>query len=88
MLVNVLILYQAVAIDIILVFLLCSIEEIEILKELVEKALACKTRLEEVVNNALAFVDKDLCIISGKLTAALKVCCVNHYIVVLYCTPL
>ncbi|EXB37360.1 Lysine-specific demethylase 5A [Morus notabilis] len=48
------------------------IEEREILKELVEKALLCKTRLTEIVDIALAFVDKDLRRISGKLTAAFK----------------
>ena len=55
--------------------LLFSIEERVILKELVEQALACKTRLTEIVNSALACVDKDLSVISGKLTTALKVCC-------------
>ncbi|KAF4403837.1 hypothetical protein CsatB_003771 [Cannabis sativa] len=48
------------------------IEEREILKELVEKAKACKTRITEIADNALALVDKDLSTISGKLTAALK----------------
>ncbi|PON84593.1 Autoimmune regulator [Trema orientale] len=52
-------------------FCVC-IEEREVLKELVEKALAIKTCLTEIVDNALASVDKDLCVISGKLTAALK----------------
>lgn len=52
-------------------FCVC-IEEREILKELVEKALACKTRLTEITDIALAFIDKDLSMISGKLTAALK----------------
>ncbi|XP_015896152.3 lysine-specific demethylase JMJ17 isoform X2 [Ziziphus jujuba] len=48
------------------------IEEREILKQLVEKALACKTRLMEIVNSALTCVNKDLSVISGKLTTALK----------------
>lgn len=55
--------------------LLFSIEEREILKELVEQAVACKTHLTEIVNFGLACVEKDLSVISGKLTTALKVCC-------------
>ncbi|KAL5552082.1 hypothetical protein UlMin_002258 [Ulmus minor] len=52
-------------------FCLC-IEERVILKKLVEQALACKTRLTEIVDAGLACVDKDISIISQKLTAALK----------------
>ena len=68
-------------------FLFCfSVEEQEVLKDLVEKALTCKARAIEIVDFALAFIDKDLQTISGKLTAAFKVfpwtfdlCFVNHF---------
>lgn len=50
-----------------------SIEEREVLKEVMKKALACKSRLKEIVDFALAYSDKDLSVIFGKLSTALKV---------------
>ncbi|CAL9030117.1 unnamed protein product [Prunus brigantina] len=52
-------------------FCVC-IEEREVLKEVMKKALACKSRLKEIVDFALAYSDKDLSVIFGKLSTALK----------------
>ncbi|BBH03352.1 transcription factor jumonji domain-containing protein [Prunus dulcis] len=46
--------------------------ENEVLKEVMKKALACKSRLKEIVDFALAYSDKDLSVIFGKLSTALK----------------
>uniref|UniRef100_A0A5B7BX15 Putative lysine-specific demethylase 5B isoform X4 n=1 Tax=Davidia involucrata TaxID=16924 RepID=A0A5B7BX15_DAVIN len=48
------------------------IEERSILHQLVEKSLACKACLTEIVDFALAYLDKDLSIVSDKLYIALK----------------
>lgn len=48
-------------------------EEREVLKEILKQALVCKTRLEEIVDFALAYSDKDLSVIFEKLATALKV---------------
>lgn len=58
-----------------LLTLICifSIEEREVLKINLKQALACKSRLTEIVDFTLAYSDKDLSVISEKLTTALKV---------------
>ncbi|KAA8522400.1 hypothetical protein F0562_013239 [Nyssa sinensis] len=48
------------------------IEERSILHQLVEKSLACKACLMEIVDFSLAYLDKDLSIVSEKLCIALK----------------
>ena len=48
-------------------------EERDILKEVLKKARVCKTRLEALVDFALAYLDKDLSVIFAKLATALKV---------------
>lgn len=49
------------------------IEERDVLKQLVDQALAWRTCLSEIVDFALAYFDKDLTVISKKLTTAIKV---------------
>lgn len=49
-----------------------SIEEKDILQEVVDEALACKTCLTDIVKFESRYLDKDLYIISNKLTIALK----------------
>jgi hypothetical protein len=49
------------------------IEERDALKQLVDQALACRTCLTEILDFALAYFDKDLGIVSEKLTIAIKV---------------
>ena len=49
------------------------IEERSVLCQLIEKALACKACLTEVVDFALAYHDEDLSIIVEKLSVAMKV---------------
>lgn len=48
-------------------------EEREVLKEILKQALVCKTRLEEIVDFALAYSGKDVSVIFEKLATALKV---------------
>lgn len=48
------------------------IEEIDILQEVVDKSLACKTTLTDIVKFECCYLDKDLQIVSNKLTIALK----------------
>ncbi|XP_059443642.1 lysine-specific demethylase JMJ17 isoform X3 [Corylus avellana] len=48
------------------------IEERDVLKQLVDQALACRTCLTEILDFALAYFDKDLGIVSEKLTIAIK----------------
>ncbi|KAM2035173.1 hypothetical protein EV2_039190 [Malus domestica] len=48
------------------------IEERDVLKNFLKQALACKSRLTEIVDFTLAYSDKDLSVISEKLTTALK----------------
>lgn len=48
-------------------------EERDVLKEILKQALVCKTRLEEIVDFALAYSGKDLSVIFEKLATALKV---------------
>lgn len=48
-------------------------EEREVLKEILKQALLCKTRLEKIVDFALAYLGKDLSVIFEKLATALKV---------------
>ncbi|KAF7810274.1 lysine-specific demethylase rbr-2 [Senna tora] len=48
------------------------IDEIDILNQLVEQALACKSCLREILNLASVKVDKDITIISEKLIIATK----------------
>ncbi|KAE8055327.1 hypothetical protein FH972_012174 [Carpinus fangiana] len=48
------------------------IEERDLLKQLVDQALACRTCLTEILDFALAYFDKDLGIVSEKLTIAVK----------------
>lgn len=54
-------------------FWIYSIKEREVLKEVLKQALACKSRLTELVDFALAYSDKDLSVLVEKLTTALKV---------------
>ena len=49
------------------------IEERDVLKQLVDQALACRISLTEIINFALAYFDKDFGVVSEKLTIALKV---------------
>lgn len=49
------------------------IEERDALKQLVDQALACRSCLTELVDFSLAYCDKDLSIVSEKLTIAMKV---------------
>lgn len=53
------------------------IEERDILREVVDEALACKTCLTDILKFEFSYLDKDLCIISNKLTVALKVLIFN-----------
>ncbi|KAG6685054.1 hypothetical protein I3843_12G093300 [Carya illinoinensis] len=48
------------------------IEERDALKQLVDQALACRSCLTELVDFSLAYCDKDLSIVSEKLTIAMK----------------
>ena len=48
------------------------IEERDVLEQLADQAQACRTFLTEIVNFALAYFDKDLGVVSEKLTTALK----------------
>lgn len=48
-------------------------EEREVLKEILKQALVCKTRLEKIVDFALAYLGKDLSVIFEILATALKV---------------
>ncbi|KAM2673879.1 hypothetical protein EV2_015129 [Malus domestica] len=52
-------------------FCVC-IKERDVLKEVLKQALACKSRLTELVDFALAYSDKDLSVLVEKLTTALK----------------
>ncbi|KAL5816881.1 hypothetical protein ACOSQ3_025259 [Xanthoceras sorbifolium] len=49
-----------------------GIEERSILQAAVDEALACKTFLTDILEFAFAYTDKDLSIVSNKLTTALK----------------
>ncbi|XP_044485625.1 lysine-specific demethylase 5A isoform X2 [Mangifera indica] len=49
------------------------VEERDILQEVVDKAFACKTCLTDILEFEFSYLDKDLCVISNKLTVALKV---------------
>ncbi|KAK3034555.1 hypothetical protein RJ639_033801 [Escallonia herrerae] len=49
-----------------------GIEEGSILRQILEKALACKAYLAKVVNFALAYSDNDLSIVAGRLSTAYK----------------
>ncbi|KAJ0048148.1 hypothetical protein Pint_15199 [Pistacia integerrima] len=49
-----------------------GIEERDILQEVVDEALACKTCLTDILKFEFSNLDKDLSIISNKLTVALK----------------
>ncbi|XP_020978798.1 lysine-specific demethylase 5B isoform X1 [Arachis ipaensis] len=51
---------------------LCRIDEMEVLNELVEKALLCKSFLREILNFASTVVDEDISIVSEKLMKAIK----------------
>lgn len=55
------------------------IEERSILSQLVEKALACKACLAEVVDFALTYHDEDLSIVVEKLSIAMKVFIALHF---------
>lgn len=59
--------------ELLTLFCIFSIEEREVLKKNLKQALACKSRLTEIVDFTLAYSDKDLSVISEKLTTALKV---------------
>uniref|UniRef100_A0A2N9J2S4 Zinc finger PHD-type domain-containing protein n=1 Tax=Fagus sylvatica TaxID=28930 RepID=A0A2N9J2S4_FAGSY len=48
------------------------IEERDVLKQLVDQALACRIFLTEIINFALAYFDEDLGVVCEKLTIALK----------------
>lgn len=63
--------------------LFCSVEEQEILNQVVEKALSCRSRLAEIINSVQGYFDEDLSMIHTKLTTALKVvtCFVLFYII-------
>ena len=66
------------------------IEERSVLCQLIEKALACKACLTEVVDFALAYHDEDLSIIVEKLSVAMKVPFALFWIVfhVIYSVPI
>ncbi|KAH7550304.1 hypothetical protein JRO89_XS13G0168000 [Xanthoceras sorbifolium] len=49
-----------------------GIEERSILQAVVDEALACKTFLTDILEFAFSYTDKDLSIVSNKLTTALK----------------
>ena len=49
------------------------LEEVDILQEILDQALACRGCLSEIVDSSLAFLEKDVSTISGKLTIVLKV---------------
>ncbi|XP_010695167.1 lysine-specific demethylase JMJ17 isoform X2 [Beta vulgaris subsp. vulgaris] len=48
------------------------LEENDVLQEILDQALACRGCLSEIVDSSLAFFEKDVSSISGKLTIALK----------------
>ncbi|XP_057525455.1 lysine-specific demethylase JMJ17 isoform X2 [Amaranthus tricolor] len=48
------------------------LEEVDILQEILDQALACRGCLSEIVDSSLAFLEKDVSTISGKLTIVLK----------------
>jgi hypothetical protein len=48
------------------------VDERDLLKQLIEKAFACKSGLREIVNLSSAYVNEDISIISEKLTIAIK----------------
>ncbi|KAL4603864.1 hypothetical protein ACB092_10G153600 [Castanea dentata] len=48
------------------------IEERDVLEQLLDQAQACRTFLTEIVNFSFAYFDKDLGVVSEKLTIALK----------------
>ncbi|GLU05801.1 hypothetical protein SLE2022_228800 [Rubroshorea leprosula] len=48
------------------------IEEKDLLQQLVDQAFACRMRLTEIVDFEMSYLDKDLTVVSNKLTAALK----------------
>ncbi|KAF3954187.1 hypothetical protein CMV_020438 [Castanea mollissima] len=52
--------------------LVLRIEERDVLEQLVEQAMACRTFLTKIVNFSLAYFDKDLGVVSEKLTTAAK----------------
>lgn len=52
---------------------LFRIEERSVLQSIVDGALACKTFLTDILKFAFYYMDKDLNVISSKLTTALKV---------------
>lgn len=60
------------------------IEERDVLKQLVDQALACRTCLTEILDFALAYFDKDLGIVSEKLTIAIKVLETLHHLLLIY----
>lgn len=55
------------------VYCLCRIDERDVLSQLVEKALSCKSRLREIVILSSANADKDISVVSEKLATAVKV---------------
>lgn len=48
------------------------LEEFDILQEILDQALACRSCLSEIVDSSLSFFDRDVSSISGILTIALK----------------
>lgn len=48
------------------------LEESDLLQEILEQALSCRSCLSEIVDSSLSFFDKDVSSVSGKLTIALK----------------
>ncbi|KAF3954191.1 hypothetical protein CMV_020441 [Castanea mollissima] len=48
------------------------IEERDILEQLVDQAMACRTFLTKIVNFSLAYLDKDLNVVSEKLITAVE----------------
>lgn len=57
------------------------IEERDVVQQLVELAIACKDCLTELTDFTLAYLNRDLSIISEKLTTALKVLIFHCFII-------
>lgn len=57
------------------------VEERDILQEVVDKAFACKTCLTDILEFEFSYLDKDLRVISNKLTVALKVLIFNPCVI-------
>ncbi|KAK9983523.1 hypothetical protein SO802_033048 [Lithocarpus litseifolius] len=53
--------------------LVLRIKERDVLEQLVEQAMACRTFLTTIFNFSLAYFDKDLGVVSEKLTTAVNV---------------